>query len=231
MYKDVIPISTVYTDERDRSHTQVKITNFKNNMKRPELRMTLLSLTILRVGLFCSYIWWPSWPSWSFSISPTQASWGWWGWRHYHFQRPGPSSGWVNIFNWLLIVLWGTLTLQSSTEPSWYLFWHFLLHPSLAQKVYKKYLHVNGCQSNSFWLRIVIFLHKQNKTMFHLWLKQTCIFYREKIIVFFKLVTFIRVYCVLTQHFCDWFGIVNKRKENLTFSGTHSTSPYSNPLY
>ncbi len=60
--------------------------------------------------------WWPSWPSSSFSTSPAQASWGWWGWRHYHFQRPGPSSGWLNIFNWLLLVLWWTLALQSSPE-------------------------------------------------------------------------------------------------------------------
>ncbi len=43
--------------------------------------------------------------------------------------------------------------------PSWYLF----LHPSLAQKVLKKYLYVNVCKINSFWLRIVILLHKQKK--------------------------------------------------------------------
>jgi hypothetical protein len=57
--------------------------------------------------------------------------------------------------------------------------------------VYKTNVYVNGCQINSFCLRVVIFLHKQRE--YHAPF-QACILYSEKVILFYRLVMFICVY-------------------------------------
>ncbi len=48
------------------------------------------------------------------------------------FKGQEPSQGDFNICNWLLVVLSGTLALQSSTEALLISFWKFFLHPTPA---------------------------------------------------------------------------------------------------
>jgi hypothetical protein len=59
-----------------------------------------------------------------------------------------------------------------------------------------KKIIVNGCQTKSFCLGELIYHHKQQFTMLHLWYKlQACILYWEKVILLFRPVMLIRVYC------------------------------------
>ncbi len=73
-----------------------------------------------------------------------------------------PLQGDFYIFNWVLMVMSGTLALQSWTEAFLVSFFKFLpssyIHwlTKCTQKI-----SINNCQMNSFCLKVMIFLRKQ----------------------------------------------------------------------
>ncbi len=129
------------------------------------------------------------------------------------------------------MVLWGTLALQSSAEALLISCLKFFPSSFTGLESVQKYLYVNGCHIDSFWLRIVIFYHKQINTMLRLWLKfQASILYRKKVIVFFRPVTFIRVYYIWQLSFVLrpplWLSSVH-----LSYPPLHPKFQHYTPIY
>ncbi len=193
-FKLILPL-LILADEHDLSYTRVKKTNIKKWFGRPELEMTLFGWTALRLGLFfaassCS----PSWPSSSFSTSWTHASWGWLSWWCYLFKGQDLPHGDLNIFNWLLTVLWGTLALHSSTEA--FLKSSLKGFPSSYTGVESvKKLSAVGCQMNSLCLRVIIFF-TNNTLQYSIPVQNNwhvpC---KGRKLYFFRPITFIQVCC------------------------------------